>query len=211
MKVYGHPASTCTRKVLTTLAEKNHTADFVMIDIMKGEGHTPEYLARQPWGQVPVLEEDDGWQLFESRAIIRHLDATLPGPALTPANARDRARMEQWISIESANFTPGVMKILGQLLFAKWRGEEPKMTLVEEGRASVRKAVAVMEKTLAEHEYIAGKEFTLADIGFMPYIEYLFVAGEGNLITDNPNTSAWWNRISERASWQQVRGKSSAA
>jgi glutathione S-transferase len=197
--------------VLTTLAEKNHTADFVMIDIMKGEGHTPEYLARQPWGQVPVLEEDDGWQLFESRAIIRHLDATLPGPALTPANARDRARMEQWISIESANFTPGVMKILGQLLFAKWRGEEPKMTLVEEGRASVRKAVAVMEKTLAEHEYIAGKEFTLADIGFMPYIEYLFVAGEGNLITDNPNTSAWWNRISERASWQQVRGKSSAA
>lgn len=211
MKVYGHPMSTCTRKVLTTLAEKNHPHEFVMVDIMKGEGHAPEHLARQPWGQVPVLEEDDGWQLIESRAIIRHLDATLPGLALTPTGARERAKMEQWISIESANFTPGVMKILGQLMFAKWRGEEPKMAIVEEGRVSVRKAVVVMEKALAEHEYIAGKDFTLADISFMPYVEYLFVAGEGNLITDNPHTSAWWNRISERASWQKIRGNASAA
>lgn len=204
MKVYGHPMSTCTRKVLTTLAEKGVSADFVMVDIMKGESHKPEYLAKQPWGQVPVLEEDDGWQLYESRAIIRHLDATLPGPALTPSNSRDRAKMEQWISIESANFTPGVMKILGQLMFAKWRGEEPKMAIVEEGRTSVRKALVVMEKALGEHEYIAGSSFTLADISFMPYVEYLFAAGEGHLITDNPNTSAWWNRISERASWQKV-------
>ena len=140
MKVYGHPASTCTRKELTTLAEKNHPAELVMVDILKGEGHTPEHLARQPWGQVPVLEEDDGWQLIESRAIIRHLDATLPGVSLTPSDARARAKMEQWISIESANFTPGVMKILGQLLFAKWRVQEPNMMIVEEGRVSVRKA-----------------------------------------------------------------------
>jgi glutathione S-transferase len=85
------------------------------------------------------------------------------------------------------------------------------MSLVEEGRASVRKTVAVMEKALAGHEYIAGDEFTLADICFMPYVDYLFVAGEGDLITGTPNTSAWWSRVSERASWQQVRGKSSAA
>jgi len=104
-----------------------------------------------------------------------------------------------------------VMKILGQLMFAKWRGEEPKMAIVEEGRTSVRKAIVVMEKALGEHEYIAGKDFTLADISFMPYVEYLFVTGEGNLITDNPNTSAWWNRISERASWQNIRGNASAA
>lgn len=213
MKVYGHPMSTCTRKVLTTLAEKNASAEFVMVDIMKGESHTPEYLARQPWGQVPVLEEDDGWRLYESRAIIRHLDATLPGPSLTPSNPRDRARMEQWISVEAANFTPGVMKILGQLMFARWRGEEPNMAIVEEGRTSVRKAIAVMERALGEHEYIAGSSFTLADIGFMPYVEYLFTAGEGALITDNPNTRAWWSRVSERASWQQVArgGNNSAA
>jgi glutathione S-transferase len=209
MKVYGHPGSTCTRKVLMTLAEKGHPFEFVVVDIMKGAGHTPEHLARQPWGQVPVLEEDDGWQLIESRAIIRHLDATLQGPSLTPADARARARMEQWISIEAANFTPGVMKILGQLLFAKMRGQAPNMAIVEEGRVAVRKAVAVLERELGGQDYLAGS-FSLADICFMPYIEYLFMTGEGGLITEAPHVGAWWTRLSERASWQKIRGRMTA-
>ena len=210
MKVYGHPGSTCTRKVLTTLAEKGQTAEFVTVDIMKGQGRTPEHLARQPWGQVPVFEADDGWQLIESRAIIRHLDATLPGTSLTPSDPREKAKMDEWLSLEQSNFTPAVMKILGQLLFAKWRGEEPQMSIVEDGRAGVRKAVAVLEKHLAGREYLAGGQFSLAEISFMPYIEYLFMCGEGALISENPNTAAWWNRCSERASWQQVRAKMSA-
>ena len=210
MKVYGHPGSTCTRKVLTTLAEKGQSAEFVTVDIMKGQGRTPEHLARQPWGQVPVFEADDGWQLIESRAIIRHLDATLPGTSLTPSDPRERARMDEWLSIEQSNFTPSVMKILGQLLFAKMRGEEPQVSVVEDGRAGVRKAVAVLEKRLEGREYLAGGQFSLAEISFMPYIEYLFMCGEGALITEHPHTAAWWTRISERASWQQVRGKMTA-
>ncbi len=210
MKVYGHPMSTCTRKVLTTLAEKDHPYEFVLVDIMKGAGHTPEYRERQPWGQVPVLEEDDGWQLYESRAIVRHLDATLPGASLTPADPRGRAAMEQWISIEASNFTPGVMKILGQLFFARMRGQEPNMDLVEEGRVAVRKAVAVMDKQLAGQDYLAAS-FSLADICFMPYVEYLFMVGEGALITDAPNVAAWWTRVSERPSWQKVGGRAAAA
>lgn len=209
MKVYGHPASTCTRKVLMTLAEKGQASEFVMVDIMKGDGHAPEHLERQPWGQVPVLEEDDGWQLIESRAIIRHLDATLPGVALTPKDARAHAKMEQWISIEAANFTPGVMKILYQLLFGRMRGQEPNMALVEEGRTAVKKAVAVMDKELAGQDYLAG-EFSLADISFAPYIEYLFTVGEGGLITDAANVGAWWKRVSERETWQKIRGRMTA-
>ena len=154
-----------------------------------------------------MLEEDDGWQMIESRAIIRHLDQTLPGASLTPSSPRERARMDEWMSIEQSNFTPGVMKILGQLMFARWRGEEPQMSIVEDGRTAVRKAVAVMERALADREYIAAGSFSLADICFMPYVEYLFMCGEGGLITEHPNTSAWWTRISERASWQKVRAK----
>lgn len=211
MKVYGHPMSTCTRKVLTVLDEKNHPFEFVTIDIMKGQGRSPEHLARQPWGQVPALEEDDGWQLIESRAIIRHLDATLPGVSLTPSNVRERAKMDQWLSIEQSNFTPGVMKILGQLMFARWRGEEPQMSIVEDGRVAVRKSVEVMNRELADREYISGGTFSLADISFMPYIEYLFATGEGGLITDARHVGAWWTRISERPSWQKVRGNAQTA
>jgi glutathione S-transferase len=196
--------------VLTVLAEKNHPFEFVTVDIMKGQGQSPEHLARQPWGQVPVLEEDDGWQMIESRAIIRHLDATLPGASLTPSSPRDRAKMDQWMSIEQSNFTPGVMKIIGQLMFARWRGAEPQMSIVDDGRAAVNKAVAVLERELEGREYIAGGSFSLADICFMPYVEYLFMCGEGGLITDHRNTATWWTRVSERASWQQVRAKMQA-
>jgi glutathione S-transferase len=84
--------------------------------------------------------------------------------------------MEKWISIEAANFTPGVMKILGQLLFARMRGEEPNMVDRRGGPQGGRKAVAVMEKQLAGQDYLA-VHFSLADICFMPYVEYLFMTG----------------------------------
>lgn len=211
MKVYGHPMSTCTRKVLMTLAEKGARAELVTIDILKGEGHTPEHLARQPWGQVPVFEDDDGWQLYESRAICRYVDSKLSGPSLTPADARERAKMEQWISVEASNFTPGAMKVIWQLLFSKMRGAEPDLAVAEEGRKAVRKAVDILERSLEGHSFLVGDSLTLADIMYMPYIEYLVAAGEGGLITERERTGAWWKRLSERATWQQVTGKTGSA
>lgn len=211
MKVYGHPMSTCTRKVLMTLAEKGARAEFVLVDIMKGESHGAEHLARQPFGQVPVLEEDDGWQLYESRAICRYLDAKLPGPTLVPADLRQRAVMEQWISIETSNFTAPAMKIIYQLFFSKFFGNEPNLEVAEEGRKGVRKAVAVMDRQLAGRNFLVGDGLTLADIGFMPYIEYLAMCGELGLITESERVGAWWKRISERPTWQQVTGKTGSA
>jgi glutathione S-transferase len=178
---------------------------------MKGEGHGPEHLARQPWGQVPVWEDDDGWQVYESRAICRYLDGKLPGASLLGNDLRQRALVEQWISIETSNFTPGAMKIIYNLVFNKFWGKDADMAVVEEGRTIVRKAVAVMERQLANQNFLAGDGLTLADIGFMPYIEYLAMAGELGLITDSPKVGAWWHRVSERPTWQQAIGKASAA
>src|SRR5271169_2565324 len=110
MKLYGHPMSTCTRKVLTTLAEKGHEADFVIVDLMKGEHKQEAHVARQPFGRVPALD-DGGFWLYESRAIVRYLDEKLAGPKLTPADIQDRASMEQWISVEYSYFSPAAMKI----------------------------------------------------------------------------------------------------
>ncbi|WAS92497.1 glutathione S-transferase family protein [Nannocystis punicea] len=211
MKVYGHPMSTCTRKVLMTLAEKGHQAEFVMVDIMKGEGHNAEHLARQPWGQIPAFEDDDGWQLYESRAICRYLDAKLSGPSLMPADTRQRALVEQWISIETSNFTGPAMKIIYNLVFGKLFGKDPDMAAVEEGRKGVKKAVAVMERQLENRNFLVGDGLTLADIFFMPYVEYLAAAGEIGLIDASERVGHWWRRLSERPTWQQTIGRTSAA
>ena len=210
MKLYGHPLSTCTRKVLTLLAEKNEKADFTLIDIMKGDQKKPDYLAMHPFGQVPVID-DDGFILYESRAILRYLDAKLPGTALTPTDARGRALMEQWVSIEQSHFSGAAMKIIWQNMFVPMSGGKPDLDAVAKGRADLDRTLDITEKALHKQDYLAGGTFSLADITWMPYVEYLFPAQAGDAITSRPNVSSWWTRVSERASWQQAIGKAAAA
>jgi glutathione S-transferase len=205
MKVYGHPMSTCTRKVLTVLAEKGHEADFQLVDLMKGEHKKDDHLARQPFGVVPALE-DDGFWLYESRAMVRYLDDKLGGTKLTPADPKERALMEQWISVEFSYFTPQAMKIIMEMLFHRMAGQAPDMAKVQAGRTEVGRVLDVAEKTLAKQEYFAGKSFSLADISWMPYVQYLFASEAGDLITSRPGVRAWWERVSTRPSWKKVAG-----
>jgi glutathione S-transferase len=203
MKVYGHPMSTCTRKVLATLAEKGHEAEFVLVDLAKGENKQPAHLARHPFGVVPAFE-DDGFKLIESRAIIRYLDERLPGPSLTPKDIKDRARMEQYISIEQSYFSSGVLKIFLNLVFGKMAGREPDMAAVEQGKSEVARTLDIVEKDLGKREFLSGSTFSLADIDWLPYVQYLFPPGTGSLVTDRPNFNAWWKRTSTRSSWAKV-------
>ena len=205
LTLYGNPGSTCTRKVLTLLAERNAEHTFVNVDLGAGEHKQPAHIARQPFGQVPAIDHD-GFELYESRAILRYLDEVLPGERLTPNTARARGLMEQWISVETSNFTPHAMKIIYQAVFGRWRGAAPDMAKIAEGREAVAKTLEVLETQLTRTPYLVGEQFTLADIGYLPYIEYLFAGEQGDLITSQPNTAAWWARISGRPSWQRVAG-----
>ena len=205
MKLYGHPMSTCTRKVLTTLAEKGHEAEFVMVDIMKGEAKHAGHLAHQPFGKVPVLEDHNFW-LYESRAIMRYLDEKLDGHKLVPTDIHDRAHMDQWMSVEYSYFSGPAMKIVMELLFGKMSGKTPDMDVVKTARDSVGAVLDVTEKALAHHPYFGGKTFSLADISWMPYVQYLFAAEQGDLITSRPAMKAWWERVSTRPSWKKVAG-----
>ena len=92
MKVFGHPLSSCTRKVLLTLAEKGATAELTPVNLFAAEHKTQGHLSRHPFGVVPVLD-DDGFLLFESRAIIRYLDVRLGGTPLTPRAPKEAARI----------------------------------------------------------------------------------------------------------------------
>lgn len=205
MKIYGHPMSTCTRKVLATLAEKGHEAEFVLVDLMKGEQKQPAHLARHPFGVIPMLD-DDGFTIYESRAIIRYLDEKLPGISLQPSDLQERARMNQVMSIEQSYLATPAVKLVYQLVIGKMQGKEPDMAVVQSAKAEVAKVLDVADKAMASREYLAGSSFSLADICWLPYIQYLFVAGEGSLVTDRPNVAAWWKRVSTRPTWQKIAG-----
>src|SRR5262245_3509600 len=118
MKILGHPLSSCTRKVLMTAAEKAARLEVIPVDLFTGEHKQPAHLAHHPFGVVPVLD-DDGFVLYESRAIVRYLDGKLPGAALTPATLHARARMDQWLSVDQAYVAPHVRALAVQRIVRK--------------------------------------------------------------------------------------------
>lgn len=206
MKLFGHPMSTCTRKVLTLLEEKHAKADFVLVDMMKGEHKSPAFLARQPFGQIPALEDGD-FRLHESRAILRYLDETLPGPSLTPKDPKGRAHMEQWISVETSQFTPQAMAIIYQLFLGPMGGATPDLAKVEEASGKLGAVADVLDKHLARGPHMLGDSFSLADICYMPYVEYVVQTSAKDVLLSRPNFAAWWGRVSERPSWRRATGK----
>lgn len=206
MKIFGHPISTCTRKVLTTLAEKQAKFELVTIDLSTSAQKNPDFMTRQPFGQIPALEDGD-FRLYESRAIARYLDEVLPGQALTPKEPRARAVMEQWISIETSNFTPYAMAYIYQYVFGPRRGQKPDLAKIEEAKPKLEKCLAILDTQLAQGPHLIGDPFTLADIFYMPYFEYVMTTPAKELIDARSQVTAWWKRVSERASWKAVTGK----
>jgi glutathione S-transferase len=201
MKIFGHPMSTCTRKVLMTLAETGTAHDFVLVDFAKGEHKQPAHLARQPFGQVPTLQDGD-FELYESRAMCRYINDKAGGN-LVPRDLRDRARMEQWISVETSNFTGPVMKFVFHHIFKREQTPEALATAATQ----LDTALGVMDKQLAGQPFIAGGSFTIADICFMPYIEYAMNTPAKDHFQRQAHVAAWWNKISERPTWRKVAGR----
>lgn len=198
MKLFGHPFSTCTRKVLLTLAETNTPFELTVVDFATGEHKREPHLSRQPFGQVPAIE-DDGFKLFESRAIARYINQKVRG-ALVPTDLYEYARMEQWISIEACDFSGPAMKFIFHHAFHRPQSAE---VLGTAGKA-LETALDVMDARLAVSIHLAGNDFSLADICFMPYVGYLMGSPLKETIARRTRVDAWWNRVSERPSWQKV-------
>ncbi len=203
IQLFGHPASTCTRKVLFSLEETATPYELTLVDIMKGEHKSPAHVARQPFGQLPAIE-DNGFKMFESRAIARYVDEKA-GFKLTPKDPQARAKMEQWVSVETSDFTPAAMTFVYDGVFKRAQTPEALKTAGEK----LETAVAVMDKSLAESgkPFLTGDQFTIADIAFAPYIDYSMMTSAKDIYAKYPNFTAWWKRVSERPTWQKIRAK----
>ena len=201
LKIYGHPVSTCTRKVLMTLAENGGQHELSVVDFAKGEHKQEPHLSRQPFGRIPALD-DDGFQIFESRAICRYIDDKLGGK-LVPKDAKARDRMEQWISVETSEFTPHAMKFVYEYTFKRPQAAG----VLEAASKPLETACAALDKQLAQTPFLAGSEMSLADVCYMPYIEYAIATPAKEIFAKFPHLMTWWNRVSERPTWRKVAGK----
>ena len=201
IKIFGHPASTCTRKVLMTLAETKTPFELTLVDFAKGEHKQQPHLGRQPFGQIPAID-DDGFSFYESRAICRYINEKVGG-SLVPGDIKGRALMEQWISVETSNFTPHAMKFISPHVFQ--RHQEP--AVLEAAGKGLETALGVLEIGLTKSPFLAGAQLSLADVCFMPYVEYAMLTPVKATFAKYPHVSAWWTKVSERPAWHKAIGK----
>ncbi|KAF5341648.1 hypothetical protein D9611_002087 [Ephemerocybe angulata] len=159
LKLYGWPKSTCTQRVGMALIEKGVPFEFVMVDLFKGESKTPEYLQKQPFGQVPYID-DDGFTLYESRAIARYIAekyAAKGTPNLLPiADVRARARFEQAASVEVADFDAFAGRAVFEMVFKPMMGGKSDEAVFQDLITSLSAKLDVYDKILAKQKYMAG-------------------------------------------------------
>jgi glutathione S-transferase len=183
-----------------TANETGTPFDLVLVDFAKGEHKQAPHLARQPFGQVPSLQ-DDGFSMYESRAMARYIDAKAGGP-LTPQDPQARARMEQWISIETSNFSAHAMKFIYHAVFKREQTPE----VLSAAGAALDTAYRVMERELGQQPFLAGKTFSIAEISFAPYLEYLALTPAAGKLAEYPHVAAWWSSVSARPAWRKTVG-----
>ncbi|CAB4439712.1 unnamed protein product [Rhizophagus irregularis] len=204
--VIGAPASPFSLILIYVLKELG--LSFENVPTTHEDIKTPEYLAtKHPFGRSPVLN-DDGFQVYESRAIARYLASKYQGTKtstiLIPSDVQKAALVEQFISVEISYYFPPLFKLLTQLIAVRRQGNEPDLKIVEEAREELGKTLDVYEKLLEGKDYLTG-EFSLADIIHLPLTYYAInSAGEGDLWNKRPNVSKWLKNLNERESWKNI-------
>jgi len=144
IKLYGSPLSTCTRKVLMTLAETSTPHEMNVVDFATGAHKKEPHILRQPFGRIPAID-DEGFQMHESRAIARYIAEKTKSP-LIPANIQDRAKMEQWISIETSEFATHAMKFVYEHTFKRKQDQ----AVLDSAATALKTTLGVMSGQLAK-------------------------------------------------------------
>ena len=185
MKLYDLELSGNSYRARLFLSLLGIRYDLVPVNLMKGEHRQPWFLALNPRGQVPTLD-DDGTVVWDSMAILVYLARKYGGEKWLPLDAASMAQVMQWLAVMENETLYGLGKAR---LICKFKMPGN----LEDAQALGRKGLDVMERRLAAHAWLALDRVTIADIGCFPYVA---LAPEGEIPLDAyPNVRAWIARI----------------
>ena len=182
MKIYGDLSSGNCLKVKYTCDHLGLAYEWVDVDIMKHESRTADALARNPQGQVPVVEFKDGRTLAQSNAIIRYLARS---STLLPDDPFLQARVDEWLFWEQNTHEPAIAVCRFHMVYLKRSKETRDLMRVQRGEA----ALDLMNDELGRRPWFAGGTMTVADIALLAYTR---VAPEGGFdLSDRTHLRDW--------------------
>src|ERR1700712_3530795 len=187
-KLYSMQRSGNSYKVRLALAFLDAPYRAIEIDILRGESRTPEFLAKNPSGQVPLLEVAEGRYLAESNAILWYVAI---GTSLAPESRIERAETLQWMFFEQHALEPNIGAAYFWLSLVRG-GRDLQTHALEDWMERGYGALQVMENHLKTHEFFAAGHLTVADIALYAYTQ---VADQGDFdLATFPLVRAWLRR-----------------
>ena len=195
LEILGMPQSNFVWVCRIAATEKG-----VPYKLIPARPHTPQIDAIHPFGQMPAMRHGD-FTLFESKAICTYIDRAFPGPALIPADVKQAAQTEQWISAVNTSIDPlCVRQFLLGYIFPGTPDGSPDRKKIDAALPKLKTQLGVLEKATG-NGHLVGSSFTLADAFLMPILYYLSKTPEGGEgIKAHKALSAYLARHIERAS-----------
>jgi glutathione S-transferase len=214
--VHGVPGSPFARSVLATLEEKG--AHYRIAPVVPGTLKSPEYLAKHPFGRVPVLDHGD-FRLYETQAILRYLDRILPDPKLTPSDPRRAARMDQVMNVNDWYLFQGVGNVIifHRVVGPRLMGLQPNEEAIKEAMPKAITVFTELARLMGDQHYFAGDDVSLADLLVAPGLEFFAGIPEWSVLgAPHANLVAWLGRMQARSSmkattWERVAELARAA
>ena len=188
LRLYDYLPSGNGYKVRLLLAQLALPFELVQLDITQGATRTPEFLAKNPNGRIPLLEVAPDEFLAESNAILFYLSE---GTAFLPTDRWERAQVLQWMCFEQYSHEPNIATVRFWVHYTELTPE--RRAAIEQKRPLGYAALDVMERHLAGHRFFVGERYTIADIALYAYTH---VADEGGFeLGRYPAVRAWLDRV----------------
>lgn len=198
MRIYDFCFAPNPRKLRVYLAEKGLSVPIEQVDITKGEHRTPEFLAKNPMGSVPVLELDDGSCLTESLAIIEYFEELHPEPPMIGTEPLERARIRELERLTEMSILNRVSRIFFNTspVFAHTH-QIPEAA--EQALAGLPNALRIMDERIGECTFVAGERPTIADCTLYAAFEHAKLA-KVELDPSCRNLMRWYEDFQRRPS-----------
>lgn len=201
--LYGNATVPNSIKVHAFLYETGHNFQFKSVDLRKMEQKLPDYLAKNPVGKVPLID-DDGFFLAESNTIMRYLATKWQLSDLYPIGLKERAQVDQWSDFISLHINQMLGKLfLNRVLVPKFFGTNPDLHEIAMAERLLPGFLRVLEDQLVGRNYLLSSGPTIADFvltGFLPmHKDY------GLSLSDYPHTQRWLEHMTNRDSWKKFK------